>query len=65
VEICDGNLAKGPFLWSMVGVCKWVDVYGNIGMTQGLELESSVLGDYFKGCLGSSHPPDLCYFGED
>jgi hypothetical protein len=34
VDICDCNLAKGPFLWPMVGVCKWVDVCGDIGLTQ-------------------------------
>jgi hypothetical protein len=52
VEICDGNLAEGPFLWPMVGVCKWVSVYGDIGMTQAMELKSFILGDSFQELLG-------------
>jgi hypothetical protein len=46
----DGNLVKGPFLWPMFGVCKWVDVYGDIGMTQ--VLKSFILGDCFQELLG-------------
>lgn len=52
MEICDGNLAEGPFLWPMVGVCKWVSVYGDIGMTQAMELKSFILGDSFQELLG-------------